>query len=164
MAAQKKDHPETPLWKSRWKFLMSVVLVGGIGFFIGRFLVQRQSVSPSNDFGGKSLTRSAEVPELPFPDNPDPDQCGIPIEWGADNQAWLNGTYQGELIEPVVHLYESHLRLDVQAQAPHGTEVEVILYQSNPVLDYYFVKIKGMEGKGSDGWIPALLLSFQPVD
>ena len=27
--------------------------------------------------------RDANVPELPFPDNPDPNQCGIPTRWGG---------------------------------------------------------------------------------
>jgi hypothetical protein len=42
--------------------------------------------------------RSPEVPELPFPDNPDPSQCGIPIQWGAEEPAWLSGIYDGELV------------------------------------------------------------------
>jgi hypothetical protein len=111
----------------------------------------------------ENFTRADTVPALPFPDNPDPDQCGIPIEWGENGQAWLNGYYEGELIEPIVHLYDSHLRLEVTAQAPHGTEVEILLYQSNPVLDYYLVKIKGESGAQSEGWVPAPLLSFEPV-
>jgi hypothetical protein len=112
---------------------------------------------------GSSLERSSAVPDLPFPDNPDPDQCGIPIEWGSDNQAWLSGLYEGELIEPTVHLYDSHLRLEVTAEAPHGAEVEVLLYQQNPVLDYYLVNIQGQSGQGSQGWVPAPFLSFEPV-
>lgn len=108
--------------------------------------------------------RSSEVPDLPFPDNPDPDQCGIPIEWGEDGQAWLNGYYEGDLIQPIVFLYDSHLRLNVKGKAPHGSEVRVILYQSNPVLDYYMVQIVGEQGPDSQGWVPAPLLSFEPVD
>ena len=103
------------------------------------------------------------MPELPFADNPDPDQCGFPVTWGEDDRAWLRGSDQGELIEPIVHLYDSHLRSDVKARAPHGTEVQVLLYQANPVFDYYLVKIKGRSGEGSEGWIPAPLLSFDPV-
>lgn len=106
--------------------------------------------------------RSPEVPELPFPDNPDPSQCGIPIEWGKDDPAWLDGRYQGEMVQPTVYLYDSHLRLDVAAKAPHGQEVEVLLYQENPVIDYYLVKIKGAE-QPTEGWVPAPFLSFTPV-
>lgn len=106
--------------------------------------------------------RSPEVPDLPFPDNPDPSQCGIPTQWGDDGQAWLSGTYQGELVQPVVFLYDSHLRLGVTAQAEHGSEVEVVLYQQNPVTDYYLVKIKGAEPT-AQGWVPGPFLSFEPV-
>ena len=109
------------------------------------------------------ISRDTQVPKLPFADNPDPDQCGIPVAWGEDGRAWLNGYYRGELIEPVVHLYDSHLRTEVQARAPHGTEVQILLYQANPVLDYYLVKITGRSGEGSEGWLPAPLLSFEPV-
>ncbi|MCQ3929413.1 MAG: hypothetical protein DPW16_03055 [Chloroflexi bacterium] len=108
-------------------------------------------------------TRAADVPALPFPDNPDPSQCGIPVVWGsANNQAWLNGIYQGEMVQPVVYLYDSHLRRKIVAQAPHGTEVEIILFQPNPVLDYYLVKILGAPVGQNEGWIPAPFLSFKP--
>jgi hypothetical protein len=124
------------------------------------FLRPAQSVEHEQE----NFTRSDKIPELPFPDNPDPDQCGIPVEWGNDNLAWLNGYYQGELIEPVVHLYDSHLRLEISAEAPHGSEVEILLYQNNPVLSFYLVRIKGAEGPGNQGWVPAPFLSFEPVD
>jgi hypothetical protein len=106
--------------------------------------------------------RDPDVPELPFPDNPDPSQCGIPSQWSGDARAWLNGYYQGNLVEPIVFLYDSHSRLHIVAQAPHGTEVKVILYQNNPVVNYYMVKVVGSEGTG-EGWIPAPFLSFEPV-
>ena len=116
------------------------------------------------DQAASNLERDPDVPDLPFPDNPDPDQCGIPVAWGDDDQAWLNGRYDGDLIQPTVYLYDSHLRLRIKAQAPHGTEVQVVLYQENPVTDYYMVQIPGREGPESRGWIPAPLLSFEPVD
>lgn len=103
--------------------------------------------------------RSPDVPKLPFPDNPDPNQCGIPTPWGEDNQAWLSGIYEGELIQQIVLLYDSHLRFNITAEAPHGSEVEVILYQQNPVTDYYLVKIVGAE-MPNEGWVPAPFLSF----
>lgn len=106
--------------------------------------------------------RSPEVPDLPFPDNPDPSQCGIPIAWGAGGEAWLSGRYEGELVQPTVLLYDSHLRFNVTARAPHGSEVEVILYQQNPVTDYYLVKVKGAEPP-NEGWVPDPFLSFEPV-
>lgn len=107
--------------------------------------------------------RSPDVPDLPFPDNPDPSKCGIPIEWGDEGQAWLTGRYQGEMVQPTVFLYDSHLRFDVAAKAPHGSEVQVILYQENPVTDYYFVKVEGAE-QPNEGWVPGPFLSFDPVE
>lgn len=107
--------------------------------------------------------RSPDVPPLPFPDNPDPNQCGIPVTWGQDDPAYLNGIYKGELVQPTVLLYDSHLRFNITAQAPHGTEVKVLLYQQNPVIDYYLVKIEGA-GQPNEGWVPAPFLSFAPVD
>lgn len=107
--------------------------------------------------------RSPNVPDLPFPDNPDPSLCGIPTQWGSDGTAWLKGTYQGELIQSEVLLYDSHLRLNITAQAPHGSEVEVLLFQQNPVTDYYFVKIKDAEPP-NEGWIPEHFLSFELIE
>jgi hypothetical protein len=107
--------------------------------------------------------RNPEVPDLPFPDNPDPSLCGIPIQWGSDGKAWLKGTFNGELIQETVLLYDSHLRLAIKAQAPHGTEVSILLYQENPVTDYYMVKIKGAEPP-NEGWIPEHFLSFEPIE
>ncbi len=107
--------------------------------------------------------RSPDVPPLPFVDNPDPLQCGIPVTWTADSQAWLNGVYEGELVRPTVFLYDSHLRLNIEAQAPHGSEVKVLLYQQNPVTDYYLVKIIGA-GEPNEGWVPAPFLSFEQIE
>lgn len=106
--------------------------------------------------------RDPQVPQLPFPDNPDPNQCGIPVEWGQEDPAWLTGYYDGRLIQPTVLLYDSHLRLSIAAEAPHGSEVRVLLFQQNPVIDYYFVKVKGAEPP-NEGWVPAPFLSFQPL-
>jgi hypothetical protein len=107
--------------------------------------------------------RSPDVPDLPFPDNPDPSLCGIPTQWGPNGTAWLSGTYQGELIQSDVLLYDSHLRLNVTTQAPHGSEVEILLFQQNPVTDYYMVKIKDAETP-NEGWIPEHFLSFEQVE
>lgn len=51
----------------------------------------------------------------------------------------------------MVLLYDSHLRLDIAARAAHGSEVEVLLYQQNPVTDYYLVKIAGA-GQPNEGF------------
>ncbi len=108
--------------------------------------------------------RDPNVPDLPFADNPDPTQCGIPTPWGKSDPAWLTGYYEGELVQPVVYLYDSHSRLSIKAEAPHGSQVEIVLFQSNPVTDYYMVKITGPDGKSAgEGWVPEPFLSFEPV-
>jgi hypothetical protein len=107
------------------------------------------------------IERDADVPKLPFPDNPDPALCGIPQQWTSDEPAYLTGLYEGELIQPTVFLYDSHLRRSVVAKAPHGAEVEILLSQSNPELDYFMVKIVGAEGP-NEGWVPAPFVTFEP--
>ena len=39
---------------------------------------QVERATPTED----TLVRAADVPALPFADNPDPTQCGIPTAWG----------------------------------------------------------------------------------
>ena len=106
------------------------------------------------------VERDADVPELPFPDNTDPTVCGIPVPFGEDNQAWLTGYYQNELIQPTVFLYDSHARRSITGRAPSGAEVEVVLSQTNPTLNDYLVRTVGDEVQ--EGWIPAPFLSFEP--
>ena len=106
--------------------------------------------------------RSPDVPALPFADNSDPTQCGIPVQWGANGRAYLTGEYAGELVQPVVLLYDSHSRFEITGQAEHGTAVDIILYQQNPALNYYFVKVVNSTTK-NEGWVPAPFLSFEPL-
>jgi hypothetical protein len=106
---------------------------------------------------GQSLQRDADVPELPFPDNLDASQCGIPEVWQEDEAAWLTGYYNGELVQPEVYLYNSHSRLHVTGKAESGTQVEIVLRQINPVLNYYLVKTPD----GQEGWIPEPFLTFE---
>lgn len=94
------------------------------------------------------------VPVLPFADNPDPTQCGIPMTWGKDDPAWITGLYQGKLIQPVVFLYNSHERREVVGQIPHGGRVRILLSQANPALNYYFVRSLDLQS-AQEGWIPA---------
>lgn len=115
--------------------------------------------APAADNG---LVRDANVPDLPFADNPDPTVCGIPVQWGSDTPAWLNGIYEGTMLQADVLLYDSHQRFSLTGSAPHGTQVEILLYQENPVLDFYLVKTIGPDPQ--EGWIPAPLLSFDPID
>lgn len=106
--------------------------------------------------------RSPDVPDLPFADNPDPTQCGIPTPWGPNGRAYLSGMYEGELIQPTVLLYDSHSRFEITGRAEHGTAVDIILYQQNPTLNYYFVKVTHSDTT-IEGWVPAPFLSFKPT-
>lgn len=107
------------------------------------------------------IERNPDVPVLPFEDNVDPSLCGIPRQWTLDEPAYLTGIYEGELIQPTVFLYDSHLRRAVVGQAPHGAQVQILLSQSNPTLDYFFVKILDTETP-TEGWVPAPFVSFEP--
>lgn len=111
----------------------------------------------------EALERDPDIPELPFADNPDPNQCGIPSPWGTEEPAWASGYYQGELVQPTVYLYDSHLRLSIAGEVPSGTEVRIILYQQNPALDYYLVRSVNLDTP-QEGWIPAPFLSFESTE
>lgn len=126
---------------------------------------QRLGSSDGDDLGPilYEIERDSDVPALPFDDNPDPAQCGIPVPWGESNStAWLSGEWEGQLIQPEVLLYESHLRTSVTGGAPHGSQVEIVLLQKNPILDYYFVSVD--TDPDQQGWVPAPFLSFDPVN
>ena len=116
--------------------------------------------TPASTAAEVALQRDADVPDLPFPDNPDPNACGIPALYGGGT-AWVTGTYQGELVEPTVLLYDSHERLHVTGAVPSGTAVQVQLYQANPVLDFYYVQSDTPSGL-QKGWVPAPFLQFSP--
>jgi hypothetical protein len=113
------------------------------------------SVSEPRTMG---LQRDADVPDLPFPDDPDPSACGIPTPW-HDDDAQIDGTFQGQLVEPTVYLYDSHQRLHITGAVSSGTPVQVELYQSNPVLDFYYVRADTPAGPRT-GWVPAPFLRF----
>ena len=100
--------------------------------------------------------RDANVPELPFPDDPDPNQCRIPTLF-AGSAGWIDGTYAGQVVEPTVLLYDSHERMHVIGAVPTGTEVQVEMYQANPVLDFYYVRVNMPDGL-QQGWVPAPFL------
>lgn len=99
-------------------------------------------------------------PQLPFADNPDPDQCGIPAPLGDGVYGTVHGRYDGELVFPEVHLYDSHLRAAVTGLVPDGTRVQAVLFQQNPTLHYYLVRWAGPEGT-VEGWIPAPFLELE---
>lgn len=136
--------------------LATVFLLGG-AFTYG--LAQEAQTETHEGF---VLERDADVPELPFEDNPDPTLCGIPEPWGEEGPAWLSGYYEGELIQAEVLLYDSHLRRSVVGSAPTGTEIEIILFQVNPSLNYYLVRTVGLQ-ENVEGWIPAPFVDFEDL-
>jgi hypothetical protein len=118
--------------------------------------------APSATPVGVAAQRDPDVPALPFPDNLDPLQCGIPEVWNSDKPAWLNGSYQGKLVQPTVFLYDSHARNHITGAAPSGTEVRIELSQANPVLNFYMVRTVGLNPP-QQGWVPAPFVQFEPV-
>lgn len=106
------------------------------------------------------LALAQAVPPLPFPDNPDKSQCGIPTPWGRDTLARLDGHYGGQLVQPRVYLYDSHSRARVTGSAPTGSKVKVLLFQQNPVLNYYLVRTVNT-GRPQEGWVPAPFLRLE---
>lgn len=152
----------------RWELtiggtVFGLLVVAAVGFLF--FRSDDDTVESQGTFAHTpveyEIERDPDVPNLPFDDNPDPAQCGIPVQWGDNGQAWLSGVWEGELIQPEVLVYDSHLRTSVTGSAPHGTLVEIVLFQENPVLDYYFVRIPGETVQ--EGWVPEPFLAFEPV-
>jgi hypothetical protein len=117
----------------------------------------------SREGHGRTLASAAQtipIPRLPFPDNPDLSACGIPTPWGMSSPAWLDGHYGGKLWEPRVFLYDSHVRHAVVGSAPSGSRVQILLHQSNPVLDFYLVRTVNT-GQVQEGWVPAPFLRLK---
>lgn len=144
--------------------MVALVLATAVaGWLLGNWGASQQTEPRTEIHQDYVIERDADVPELPFADNPDPTVCGIPEPWRDDPTAYLSGVYDGELIQPTVFLYDSHARRSIKGRAPHGAEVEIVLSQSNPVLNYYLVRTVG-EGEVQEGWIPAPFLSFEPPE
>jgi len=143
-------------WRYRGAALVSLVVLALVATACGRppgaptVTAGDAQVVPTYAVG----TSSPPVPSLPFADNPDPTQCGIPTPWGKDDPAWVTGLYQGKLVQPLVYLYDSHGRREVVGQIPHGGRVRIVLTQANPALDYYFVRSLDRQ-PAQEGWLPA---------
>jgi hypothetical protein len=104
-----------------------------------------------------TVGESIPVPPLPFASHNDPSLCAIPQPMGTGVVGTLDGHFQGKLVEPTVYLYDSHLRNAVTGEAPSGTRVQVLYYQSNPTLDDYLVRVPTANGS-FEGWVPAPFL------
>jgi hypothetical protein len=120
-----------------------------------------QAVAPATTVGAKAemsaayaVERDPEVPALPFPDNIDPAECGIPEPWNGQERARLTGMYEGRLVEPTVHMYNSHSRNRVVGRAPSGAAVRIKMYQANPTLNFYLVRTVDHDPP-QEGWVPA---------
>lgn len=109
---------------------------------------------------GGAVSAHDEVPSLPFATNPDPDLCGIPVPMGDGFVGLLHAVHGGEVQESTVHLVDSHLRATVTGHVPAGATVDVVLFQDNPELDFYFVRWDGPDGEVS-GWVPAPYLEVR---
>lgn len=138
------------------RLLLTALLISSITFHWSG----AQDTTEAESHEGFVLERDANVPDLPFEDNPDPTLCGIPQPWGEDEPAWLSGYYEGKLIQAEVLLYDSHLRRSVVGSAPTGTEIQIILSQANPSLNYYLVRTVGRD-ENVEGWIPAPFVTFE---
>jgi hypothetical protein len=98
------------------------------------------------------MKRDAQQSPLPFVDNPDPTLCGIPTP--DDRLGLVHGEVDGEPAGPIVNFFDSHARGKVSGQVYPGAQVQILLSQSNPTLDYYFVKTVNVEPP-QEGWVPA---------
>jgi hypothetical protein len=122
------------------------------------------SMSNTNNSAALSSVadRAPNVPALPFPDNLDPSQCGLPSAWTSAAPAFLTGVYDRVLVEPTVFLYDSHLRQRIVASAPNGAQVKILMAQQNPTLNYYMVEIVDASPPANEGWVPAPFVTFEP--
>ncbi len=150
-----------------WLFGVALALGAATALAMGMGDGPLAAIAVSADEAGThtpddARARDPDVPALPFADNLDPFQCGIPVRWGLDDPAWLTGVWDGQMVQLEVLLYDSHLRVSIAGRAPHGAEVEVIMFQENPTLDYYLVRTVG-DTPPAEGWVPAPFLSFEPV-
>jgi len=150
--------------RSRYNFVLLTIVLINLNISSCSTAIQSSPDQASTlKASNQHLERHPDVPELPFPDNPDPNNCGIPTAWGTDEPAWVSGYFLGNLIQPSVYLYDSHLRLSIAGIIPTGGEVKIILYQQNPTLDYYLVKSVDLD-QPQEGWIPSPFLSFEPIN
>lgn len=142
------------------------VIVAGAAYFLtlqfaGRTRIAVEVVIPPT-IVALDTASNLPIPPLPFADNADPTACGAPSVWGGGGHAWLTGYYGGELVQPTVYLYDSHLRKRITGMVASGTEVTIVLYQQNPTLNYYMVQVPDGEGGSIQGWVPAPFVSLEP--
>lgn len=98
------------------------------------------------------------VPPFPFDDLPDTVTCSVPQPLGSGVSGTLHGELGGALVEPMVYLYDSLRRSRVMGMVAAGSEVEVVLKQLNPVIDFFLVRYRSHDGRSVEGWVPAPFL------
>ena len=133
-----------------FKIIIVLIFSLSFGFILAQTETQHQDYV---------VERDADIPDLPFIDNPNPLLCGIPEVWKEKTPAWISGQYQGELIQKEVLLYDSHFRKSIVGRIKSGLEIEILLVQINPELNYYLVRSIGLEPV-QEGWVPAPFVSF----
>ncbi|MFO8075377.1 MAG: hypothetical protein R6T85_04585 [Egibacteraceae bacterium] len=90
--------PSTPLPGVR----LGVLLAGSLTVLLTLVPVGQAQADPEDATSSATAAAEAhvEVPELPFDDNPDPDQCGIPQPLGDDVRGTVDGRWEGETLFP----------------------------------------------------------------
>ena len=136
-----------------------------VGLFFAAWMLTA-CVAPSSPVSSHPTTAPTDplpeaAPPLPMVAEYDPTLCGIPTP--VDITTTVTGEWQGQLIRPVIYLYDSHLRQAITGQLYPGTRVHVELSQTNPALNYYFVKTIDLDPPQS-GWIPAPFLKLPGKD
>jgi hypothetical protein len=129
---------------ARWLLVWLVVMVALVATACNAASANYPTTVPS-------AAIPTEIPPLPFASNYDPTLCGIPEQ--VNFTTTVTGEYNGELIQPIIYLYDSHLRNAITGQLFPGTRVKVELSQTNPALNYYFVRTIDLDPPQS-GWIP----------
>lgn len=133
------------------------IIILGFSLMFGLVFAQSTQTQVHDDV---VIKRDADVPELPFIDNPNPLLCGIPEVWKENKTTWITGIYQEELIQEEVLLYDSHFRKSITGRIESGLKVKILLLQVNPSLNYYLVQSIGLEPI-QEGWVPAPFVSFE---
>ncbi len=135
--------------------LIRVAITGAILFIVawmtGACIAPQANTAPDAPF-------PQEIPPLPFADNPDPTLCGLPQSDGR--KGVITGEYNSEVVQPIVYLYNSHLRESIVGQVYPGTKVKITLRQSNPSLDYFFVETIDVDPP-QKGWAPAPFVEIE---
>ena len=121
--------------------------------FFAALLLGIAPVSQAAPMVSQAVPQADARPALPFSDNLDLTQCGIPTVLGDEFTGELSGIYGGKLQEALVRLYDSHARAEVVARVWTSTPARAVLRVSGPQLSYLLVKLE-VGGQSLEGWVP----------